>query len=166
MSLFETRGIKPMLLGEVKEPFDSIDYIYELKLDGIRCLAYITPDNVDLRNKRGLALIGSFPEMAALSSGVKAPCLLDGELIVMTNGAVDFEAMQSRAMSATPDKVALASRLRPASYVAFDILHYDGRDLIYEPLMIRKATLHDAIQENKRLAVSRYIEGQGISFYN
>lgn len=54
MSLYEHRDLKPMLLSETKEPFDSPNYLYELKLDGIRCLAYVSPEDVDLRNKSGL----------------------------------------------------------------------------------------------------------------
>ena len=41
--LFDEKNISPMLLNEVKEPFDDDNYIYELKLDGIRCMAYIEP---------------------------------------------------------------------------------------------------------------------------
>ncbi len=50
--LFDDKNISPMLLHEVKEPFDDNDYIYELKLDGIRCIAYIEPKFVSLQNKR------------------------------------------------------------------------------------------------------------------
>ncbi len=41
-----------MLLHEVKKPFDDEDYIFELKLDGIRCIAYVEPNSVTLQNKR------------------------------------------------------------------------------------------------------------------
>lgn len=165
MNLFDARDVRPMLLSEAKEPFDSPDVLYELKLDGIRCLAYVSPECVDLRNKRGLSLLGSFPEMRALASCVHAPCVLDGELIVMTNGQVDFEAVQSRALQSTPEKVELASRLHPASYVAFDILHYAGRDLIDEPLLTRKAILSEAVRESDMLAISRCIEHHGTAFF-
>jgi ATP-dependent DNA ligase len=39
--LFETKAIKPMIIKELKEPFNSPDWMYELKLDGIRCIAYL-----------------------------------------------------------------------------------------------------------------------------
>lgn len=164
MSLYEHRNLKPMLLSETKEPFDSPDYLYELKLDGIRCLAYVSPEEVDLRNKRGLSLLAPFPELRILSSCVESPCLLDGELIVMSEGRVDFEAVQSRALRSTPDKVALASRMHPASFVAFDILHYAGRDLIDDTLLDRKAVLAQAVRENNRTAISRSVENQGSQF--
>ena len=165
MSLFESRDLKPMLLGEVREPFDSPDFIYELKLDGIRCLAFVSPAGVDLRNKRSLSLLGSFPEMRGITVSVETHCLLDGELIVMTDGKVDFESLQCRAMTTTPDKVTLAAGLRPASFVAFDILHTAGRDLIDEPLMARKEILRQTVKETGKLAVSRFIEHNGVAFF-
>ena len=47
--LFEEKDITPMLLGEEKQPFDDIEYIYELKLDGIRCIAYLEKGKTTLR---------------------------------------------------------------------------------------------------------------------
>ena len=48
MDLFESKDIKPMLIGENQEAFDSPDYIYELKLDGHRCIAYLDKDSTDI----------------------------------------------------------------------------------------------------------------------
>lgn len=166
MSLYEKRDLKPMLLSEKKEPFDSTDFIYELKLDGIRCLAFVSPGEADLRNKRGLSLLAPFPELRAISACVDQSCVLDGELIVMTDGRVDFEAVQSRALKSATNKIELASRLHPASYVAFDILHCAGRDLIDEPLLERKAVLAKAVRENGTAAVSRWVERQGKAFFD
>ena len=50
--LFEEKGIKPMLIGAEGDTFDSPDYLYELKLDGERCIAYLDTEKTDLRNKR------------------------------------------------------------------------------------------------------------------
>jgi bifunctional non-homologous end joining protein LigD len=44
MDIFDEKGIKPMLIAEMQEAFDSPDYIFELKLDGIRCIAYLDKD--------------------------------------------------------------------------------------------------------------------------
>ena len=51
---FQEKGIKPMLIGAEGEAFDSPDYLYELKLDGERCVAYLDASGTDLRNKRNL----------------------------------------------------------------------------------------------------------------
>ena len=51
--LFEQKSIKPMLIGSEGEAFDSPNYLYELKLDGERCIAYLDPESgTELRNKR------------------------------------------------------------------------------------------------------------------
>ena len=59
--LFEEKDISPMLLGEEKQPFDDPDYIYELKLDGIRCIAYLEKGKVTLRNKRNKDITALYP---------------------------------------------------------------------------------------------------------
>ncbi|MBP1753935.1 MAG: dependent ligase [Firmicutes bacterium] len=51
MDLFEEKNIKPMLISEMMAPFNDPDWIYELKLDGIRCIAYLD-QATELRNKR------------------------------------------------------------------------------------------------------------------
>ena len=61
--LFESRGASPMLIARQEEAFDDPNSIYELKLDGIRCLAYFNEDTADLRNKRNLQLNAKFPEL-------------------------------------------------------------------------------------------------------
>lgn len=54
MDIFNDKSASPMLIAEIQDPFDSPDYIYELKLDGERCLAYLDKDQVPLQNKRKL----------------------------------------------------------------------------------------------------------------
>lgn len=59
-----------MLIAEMQEAFESEDYIFELKLDGIRCIVYLDKDSTDLRNKRDFKLIQEiilkFPKMVFL----------------------------------------------------------------------------------------------------
>lgn len=52
MDLFEKKNIKPMLIGVESKAFDSHDFIYELKLDSVRCIAYLDPAGTDLRNTK------------------------------------------------------------------------------------------------------------------
>ena len=55
--IFDKRLARPMLIANQSEPFNSSEYLFELKFDGIRCLAYIDRKSVDLRNKRNKELI-------------------------------------------------------------------------------------------------------------
>ena len=68
--LFEQKNIKPMLIGVEGEAFDSSDYIYELKLDGERCIAYLDGNGTDLRNKRSIRMLSKVPELSEMHKHV------------------------------------------------------------------------------------------------
>ncbi len=165
--LFTEKNIKPMLIGTEGEPFDSPDYIYELKIDGERCVAYLDPQvGTDLRNKRNLKMLPKVPELAALHENVSRRCILDGELAVITDGKPDFLAIQRRSLMTSPIKIQLASQRQPACFVAFDLLYLDDHPTTDLPLMERKKLLRDVVQqESAQFAASRYIEQAGAAFY-
>lgn len=165
MDLFESKDIKPMLIGKNQEAFDSPDYIYELKLDGERCIAYLDKDVTELRNKRNMKMLAEVPELTNIHKQVKKRCILDGELIVIKSGKPDFYEIQKRSLMSNTFKIQLASSKLPASFTAFDILYYQDHSVTNLPLMERKKLLEKVINENERLAISRYIEEQGIQFY-
>lgn len=157
--------MKPMLIAELQEPFDDPDYFFELKLDGDRCVAYLNQNGVELRNKRDLKMDPKFPELADMNQWVKKPCILDGELIVMKGGEPDFYEVQRRALLSNRFKIELASAKSPATFAAFDILWLDGKDLTGLPLEERKKLLAQNVRENARLAVARYVEGNGTALF-
>jgi bifunctional non-homologous end joining protein LigD len=165
MDLFESKNIKPMLIGEMQEAFDSPDYIYELKLDGERCIAYLDKEVTELRNKRNLKMLGKVPELSNIHKQVKGRCILDGELIVVKDGKPDFYEIQRRSLMSNTFKIKLASTKLPANFTAFDILYFDDHTVIDLPLMERKKLLEKVIKENESISISRYIEKQGIEFY-
>ena len=109
-----------MLISEMKEAFNSPDYIYEIKWDGIRCISFLD-ESTDMRNKRNKLMIPLFPELTNLHKHVKVRCILDHELIVMKNGLPDFYEVQKRALMSNPFKIKLASQVS-ASIIAYDIL--------------------------------------------
>ncbi|MCB2343272.1 ATP-dependent DNA ligase [Clostridium estertheticum] len=165
MDIFENKNIKPMLIGENQEAFDSPDYIYELKLDGERCIAYLDKDVTELRNKRNMKMLAKVPELSKIHKQVKHRCILDGELIIIRDGVPDFYEIRRRSLMSNTFKIQLASSKLPASFTAFDILYYDDHSVTDLPLMQRKKLLEKVIKENERIAISRYIEEQGIKFY-
>lgn len=83
MDIFDTKAIKPMLISEMVDPYDDPESIFELKLDGIRCIAYIDNNSVDLRNKRDFKLLPRFRELSDIYKNCNHKCILDGELIVL-----------------------------------------------------------------------------------
>ena len=163
--LFEEKNISPMLLNEVKEPFDDENYIYELKLDGIRCVAYLEPKSVTLQNKRYKDLTPIYPELSDICKCVKKRVILDGELVVLTDGKPDFYAIQARSLMKNKFKISLAAKKNPVQFVAYDILYYDGKDLTDNPLMDRKDYLSKAVTEGHNLSISRRIEKNGVAFF-
>ncbi len=166
MDIFDVRSARPMLLSEEKSPFDSPEYIYELKLDGIRCLAYLDKAGSDLRNKGNIALASIYPDLEDIHKHVAGKIILDGELVVVSDGKPDFEKLLRRAVMSDRFKIRLAAAANPVTYVAFDILYQDGRELYGVPLRERKRLLNDAINETERIAISRVMERQGIALYN
>lgn len=166
MIRFDQRNITPMLIGTSGEAFDSDEYIYELKLDGVRCLVYLDDSGVELRNKRHLNVSATYPELASINKQVRGRCILDGELVVIRDGVPDFSEIQRRSLMSDPFKINLAAGKLPVSFTAFDILFSGDEDLTRLPLMERKERLKKAVRkESDRLAVSRYIERDGVAFY-
>lgn len=165
MDLYEEKSIKPMLIKSMEEPFDSPDYIYELKFDGIRCIAYLDEQGIELRNKRNMRLLPKFPELKDIHKFVNTRCILDGELIVLKNGVPDFYKLQQRTLLSDTFKMQLSYEKYPASYVAYDILYLKDHATLKLPLLERKQLLEDVIQEDKKLAISRYISEHGIQLY-
>lgn len=155
-----------MLIAENREPFDSPDYIYELKLDGERCIAYLDDTGTELRNKRNVKMLPKVPELSRIHTCVNKRCILDGELFVMKNGKPDFFEIQRRSLMSNSFKIALASSKYPASYNAFDILYIEGQTVTDRPLTERKQLLTEIVcKEDARFSVSRTIENSGIAFY-
>lgn len=161
----ENETLKPMLIGLEMEPFNDPNYIYELKLDGERCLAFLDKTETVLRNKRSIKMLGKFPELSQIHKQVKKSCVLDGELIVISEGQPNFYEVQRRSIMTNSFKIQLASSKLPATYTAFDILYYDGEKVTDLPLIERKKLLEKNIKENERIAISRYIEENGIELY-
>lgn len=164
MDMFESKNISPMLISEIMAPFDSPDYIYEIKWDGIRCVSYLDK-GTDIRNKRNKPMISLFPELERLHEQVNTKCILDHEVIVMKNGLPDFYEVQKRTVMSNTFKIKLAAEKYPASIVAYDILFYKNKDITMLPLIERKKYLQEVVEENNSISVSRYVENSGIKLF-
>jgi DNA ligase 1 len=150
--------ISPMLLHKSDVPFDSEDYITELKLDGIR-LIYSVDNNgkVRLYSRHNNEITAKFPELHNLD--ITPGSVLDGELIVSdNNGKPNFEAVMSRFMS-SKDK-------SPITFVAFDVIQHKGERITNVPLLERKKLLANIIPTDTSLiAKTQYIEGHGEAYF-
>lgn len=129
-------------LDRSRPPFDSPDFIYEIKFDGYRGLARIEDGRARLFTKNRIEATAWFPEIVETLSALKGgPHILDGEIAVLDElGRSDFWALRAR-----------ASRRRwypgaaQCTYMAFDIIMCDGVDVMQMPLNMRKDLLQDLL---------------------
>lgn len=156
--------IKPMLAVK-SEPFDSPDFLFEIKWDGYRALAYLDSGSTELRSRNQLDITGMFPELGRLHLSVeRLPALLDGEVVVFSGDMPSFQCLQSRGRLTNPLKVRQASLKMPALYLAFDILYTSGRPVLDEPLKYRKELLSGSVKGDNSLVAADFIQGSGIVF--
>lgn len=165
MDLFNNKNIAPMLIAHNMPPFDNDDYIYELKLDGIRCLVYLDKDYIELRNKRGKNVTKLYPELLGICSQINKRCILDGEITVFVNGKPQFAQIQKRSLMTNSFKIGMAAKKLPCCFTAFDIIYLDSKDLTKQPLLKRKELLRKNVTDTPLLAVSQYIETNGTALY-
>lgn len=165
MSLFEEKNLSPMLISQMQEPFNDDKWIYELKLDGCRCIGYFDQTGTCLRNKRNMELLPRFPELKGLHRSVSDWTVLDGELVVLLNGVPDFFELQRRTLLTDRFKIEMAAARHPASFVAYDCLYEGSRSIMDQPLLARKEALQSSVRENGLIAISRYIPTDGIGLF-
>src|SRR5450432_1111065 len=116
-------------------------WIFEPKWDGFRALVFRDRDEIEIQSRDAKPLNRYFPELLETSrSQLPARCVLDGEIVIARNGALDFEALQLRLHPAA-SRVKLLSKQIPASIVFFDLLCEGDRDLRGEPFEIRRREL-------------------------
>jgi DNA ligase D-like protein (predicted ligase) len=156
--------IKPML-AQIADPFDSEDFIFELKFDGYRTLAFID-EKLRLQSRRLLNITNRYPELKLKDCVNAKEVILDGEIVVTKDGKPDFEMMQSRDHTSDELRIELLSQTIPATFIAFDILYLDGKPLVDFPLVERRAKLEEIVEEGPRMILSRFIETSGKRYFD
>jgi ATP-dependent DNA ligase len=118
------------------------EWQYEPKWDGFRCLVFRDRDKVELQSKSGQSLTRYFPELVEAVRTVKATTfVLDGEIVVPTDGTFSFDALLQRIHPAQSRVRKLAAET-PALLIAFDLLaDADAKPLIERPLQERRPEL-------------------------
>ena len=157
------RGYKPMLARLASTPFSNKDWIFEIKWDGFRTIAYVNED-LSLRSRNGKELKYNFPELEELKQ-LTQNVVLDGEITIVTEGKADFQAVLERGKANKPMDIQVQTRQTPAVYVVFDILEKDGTPLINLPLTERKKILKESVKEGKHVLLSDFVEEKGEAYY-
>jgi ATP-dependent DNA ligase len=135
-----TPPIEPML-ARLAEAIPAGDFLYEPKWDGFRSIVFRGTSDVVIQSRDLRPLDRYFPELhETFLDRLPAGCVVDGEIVIATPDGLDFDALQMRLHPAA-SRAAKLARETPASFVAFDVLAADGRDLRDEPQHARRAVL-------------------------
>jgi len=137
--------IEPMKATLTGEPFSDPDWIFERKLDGVRCLSVREGTRARLVSRTGRDMSRSYPELVTALE--REPCddfVADGEIVAFDGAVTSFARLQGRMQLSDPQA---ATRARiPAYLYVFDLLRCGGEDLRGLPLRERKARLRRALQ--------------------
>lgn len=153
------------LLGHRSRPLSRPDWLFELKWNGYRALA-LRGDVVRLVSRRGRDMAAEFPDVVAALETLPGDTALDGELVVVGNDGrplADYLARTSRKTAARG--IREAATLRPAAFLAFDILFDAGMDVRNERIEQRKARLADRVASGPHLRPVLPVEGDGAWLY-
>ena len=132
-----------MLATLVKEVHNNPEFIYEIKWDGYRIIAFVKDGTVRLASRSNLDYSKKYPLIVEALRELKHEVILDGEVVVFKNGSPDFDSLQTYNGSR-----------EPISYYLFDLLWLDGHNIMNLPLTKRKSLLHALIDNNDVLKFS------------
>ena len=134
-----------MLAKLVRQLPDDDGLFFEPKWDGFRCVVFRDGDDVELGSRNERPLTRYFPELVeALRRQLPPRVVVDGEVVIVGPGGLDFDALTQRIHPAA-SRVRLLAERTPASFVAFDLLAVDDRDLRREPYAHRRSELETAL---------------------
>ncbi len=153
--------LRPMLAVSAS-PFDSEDYIFEVKWDGYRCLSYLEGGATVLWSRNGINLTSKFPELALLHTRIRqTPSVLDGEIVVFENGKPSFAGLQSRGRMNDLKRIGRSSSECPAVFIVFDLLYANAKNIMEMAIEKRKELLAGIVESNDEIVVSQFINGNG-----
>jgi bifunctional non-homologous end joining protein LigD len=168
--------VKPMLSTLVDKPFNSKEWVFEVKWDGVRSILFLHKKKriLALQSRSGKSITHRYPELVkalsftTLSSSSEIRCkesvVLDGEVVVLDkkNGVPSFQSHQRRMNVDSIKEIDNLSKEIPATYYFFDILYLDGTNLQGLSFLERRKILSDVIaKENARIKISHFIEEKG-----
>jgi bifunctional non-homologous end joining protein LigD len=159
--------IHPMLATVIEKPFDDPDWLFEVKWDGYRALAFLENGSLRLVSRNQNDLTPRYPELRQLSESVDAQsAILDGEVVVLDDqGRSSFSLMQQR--------TGIRGRGRPGApnpefavvYYVFDLIYVDGYDLRRVALEDRKRVLRQVLRSGEMVRYSDHYAGRGTALF-
>src|SRR3984893_1318762 len=150
--------VPPIMAESAKTPFDSSDWIFEIKLDGYRAITvFDSAGKPHLWSRNGLALEAKFPAVATAVSKLKLrSTILDGEVVAVdANGIPRFQLLQRFQKQPTA----------PTLYYVFDVLWYNGDDLTGHSILERRKVLERVVKPREGVQIGSYVEAEGKALF-
>ena len=150
--------VPPMMAESAKAPFDSPDFIFEIKLDGYRAITVFDATGLPhLWSRNGLLLEQKFPAIAKAVSKLKLrSTVLDGEVVAVDeDGIPRFQLLQRFQKQPTA----------PTLYYVFDVLWSDGADITGKPVLERRALLEHIIKPVSGIQLGSYVQNEGKALF-
>ncbi|MGE9310475.1 DNA ligase D [Niabella sp. CJ426] len=151
------KNIKPMLATLVNAPFDDPDWVYEIKWDGYRSLAFVQKGKVQLLSRNNKSFDKKFYPIYDLLKQWKINAVVDGEIVALdNNGRSNFNKLQNWRSEADAE----------LAFYVFDILWYEGKNLMGLPLNERQIILKAVLpQEDDRIRLSTVFSVSGSEMF-
>ena len=160
--------IHPMLATPTDKAFDNPDWLFEIKWDGYRAVAFIEDGRVRLMSRTQNDLTAQFSELGSLPRFVKAErAILDGEIAALDEeGRPSFSLMQQRTGFRTGKRPMPRREGVPVIYYAFDLLYLDGFDLRRVALEQRKQLLQERVVAGGVVQFSDHYAEKGLDLFD
>ena len=151
-----------MQAASAEAPFSSVDYIFEVKWDGLRCLLFRDPHGKVHIHDRGFNdLTAVVPEVTAAASRVPPGSVIDGEVVATDrDGRPDYHRLRQRLAGGA----ALREQI-PVAYLAFDALYLEEKPLLKQPVTRRRARLQKSVEAGGHIFVPDHIEEDGVELF-
>lgn len=165
IDIWKDRDFKPMLLKEIDEPFDSLEYVFELKFDGFRALIFATNKGVYVQSRNKQDLTKLFPELQGIKKIIPKgkKVILDGELVTFVDGKPSFRDLQTRIHIKDEKRISRVALESPIVFVCFDIL-YENKDLTRLELLERKKYL-EKYEDNEIFVKTKMVPKEGVKLF-
>jgi bifunctional non-homologous end joining protein LigD len=160
-------AIHPMLAESVDQPFDGEDWLFEIKWDGYRAIAFIENGKTRLVSRNQNELTARYPELKEMAASIRAKkAILDGEVVALdSDGRPSFSRMQQRTGFRPGGRRVAANADVSVLYYAFDLLYLDGYDWRQVPLEERKRKLESLMMPGEQLRYSDHYAKHGKALF-
>jgi bifunctional non-homologous end joining protein LigD len=154
--------VRPMQAASAEAPFSSNEYLFEVKWDGLRCVLFRDEGGQVRLKDRGMNdITADVPEVVKAARRIPPGSVIDGELVATDGeGRPDYTRLRQR--------LAGGARMQdeiPTAYLAFDALYLEGRPLLRQPVLRRRARLARSVEAGGHIFVPDHIEEDGVELF-